>query len=397
MVSNLRFWLACWLAAALLVVESAGAQPGDCEPELVTTMGTLGRANSVVVREGIAYVGTWFEHFSTYDVSDPAQPVLVGRVPLPYAAFSMTLDGDRVLGSSGDDGVWVMDISDLAQPAISGLVDVASTGGRNVWGITTVDNTLYVANDQEGLVMFDIANPANPVALGTWTLFAQAYDVEVIRTTHTGTGEDRLIAYVAYGFDDLAVVDVTDPAMPRLLIRRETGREARSVIARDGYLYAGDDGRGLNIFDISVPIAPQRRGIIEPPEGGYGLDYRDGLIFTADGSFGWQIIDVSDPFCPRVLFDAGRIAGGSVGSVAVSGGHAWVDHSSQGLMVYRVEGCQPQPCPVDLNGDCSIDIFDFMAFETWFASGDPRADFDGDGRLTFHDFLSFFNAFDIGC
>lgn len=397
MARILDLWKACWLAAVIAWGAPAYAQVGACEPELVATMGTPGRGNSVVVHDDIAYVATWFEHFSTYDVSDPARPELIGRVPFAHGAFSVELDGDRVLVSGGSEGVWVLDVSDLSQPTIVGMVDLASTGGWAAWGITTLEDTLYVANDQNGLLMFDIADPATPALLGSWTLFAQAYDVEVIRSVHAGTGEERLIAYVAYGFDDLAVVDVTDQALPRLLIRRETGREARSVIARDGHLYAGDDGRGLNIFDISSPISPQRRGIIEPPEIALGLDFKDGLIFTADSSFGWQIIDVADAFCPRVAFDSGRIPGGRVDRVAVWGDHAWVDHGSQGLLVYRVDSCGSQPCRVDINRDCSVDIFDFMAFETWFDRGDSRGDFDGDGQFTFHDFLSFFNAFEAGC
>ena len=55
-------------------------------------------------------------------------------------------------------------------------------------------------------------------------------------------------------------------------------------------------------------------------------------------------------------------------------------------------------CPADLNGDGSLDLFDFLEFQTLFDAGDPRADwFCYDGRLDVFDFLAFFNAFDTGC
>ena len=38
-----------------------------------------------------------------------------------------------------------------------------------------------------------------------------------------------------------------------------------------------------------------------------------------------------------------------------------------------------------------------LAGEPWFAAGDLRADFDGDGALTFFDFLAFQNEFAAGC
>jgi hypothetical protein len=54
-------------------------------------------------------------------------------------------------------------------------------------------------------------------------------------------------------------------------------------------------------------------------------------------------------------------------------------------------------CRADLDGDGQLTFFDFLAFQNLFAAGDPRADFDGDGVLTFFDFLAFQNEFAAGC
>lgn len=55
------------------------------------------------------------------------------------------------------------------------------------------------------------------------------------------------------------------------------------------------------------------------------------------------------------------------------------------------------PCRADMDGDGSLTIFDFLAFQNLFDAGDLAADFDGDGSLTIFDFLSFQNQFDAGC
>ena len=55
------------------------------------------------------------------------------------------------------------------------------------------------------------------------------------------------------------------------------------------------------------------------------------------------------------------------------------------------------PCRADLDGDGSLTIFDFLAFQNLFDMGDLQADFDGDGSLTLFDFLAFQNDFDMGC
>src|SRR5690606_4477519 len=44
-------------------------------------------------------------------------------------------------------------------------------------------------------------------------------------------------------------------------------------------------------------------------------------------------------------------------------------------------------CRVDLDGDGELTFFDFLEFQTLFVAGDPKADFDGDGAFSFFDFL----------
>jgi len=54
-------------------------------------------------------------------------------------------------------------------------------------------------------------------------------------------------------------------------------------------------------------------------------------------------------------------------------------------------------CRADLDGDGELTFFDFLMFQNLFAAGDLRADFDDDGELTFFDFLAFQDAFAAGC
>ena len=54
-------------------------------------------------------------------------------------------------------------------------------------------------------------------------------------------------------------------------------------------------------------------------------------------------------------------------------------------------------CTADIDGDCTLTIFDFLAFQNLFDMGSSEADFDGDGTLTLFDFLAFQNAFSRGC
>jgi hypothetical protein len=57
----------------------------------------------------------------------------------------------------------------------------------------------------------------------------------------------------------------------------------------------------------------------------------------------------------------------------------------------------PDLCPPDFDDDGVLTVFDFLAFLSAFALGDPAADFDLDGDLTLFDFLAFQSAFARGC
>ncbi len=54
-------------------------------------------------------------------------------------------------------------------------------------------------------------------------------------------------------------------------------------------------------------------------------------------------------------------------------------------------------CRADFDGNGTLDIFDFLAFQNAFTSGDLAADFDGNGTLDIFDFLAFQNEFAAGC
>jgi hypothetical protein len=55
------------------------------------------------------------------------------------------------------------------------------------------------------------------------------------------------------------------------------------------------------------------------------------------------------------------------------------------------------PCFADCDNDGTLDINDFICYQTLFALGDPAADCDGDGMLLINDFVCFQTAFVLGC
>ncbi len=54
-------------------------------------------------------------------------------------------------------------------------------------------------------------------------------------------------------------------------------------------------------------------------------------------------------------------------------------------------------CPADVFADGSLNVLDFSQYLNLFASGDPRADMDGNCTLNVLDFSAYVNAFAVGC
>jgi hypothetical protein len=71
---------------------------------------------------------------------------------------------------------------------------------------------------------------------------------------------------------------------------------------------------------------------------------------------------------------------------------AMVDDIPSNGVVVRVDACIG-----DFNVDGLLDIDDFVAFQTFFAVGDPSADCDANGTLDVDDFVCFQTYFAVGC
>jgi probable HAF family extracellular repeat protein len=56
-----------------------------------------------------------------------------------------------------------------------------------------------------------------------------------------------------------------------------------------------------------------------------------------------------------------------------------------------------EPCYADCDSSGSLDIDDFICYQTLFATGDFNADCDGDKHIDIDDFICFQTAFGAGC
>jgi hypothetical protein len=205
----------------LATLQPAAAEPGigvaSADVQHVRTLPLeVGSVQSMAVR-GNRLVVQGRAGLALYDVSDPAEPRLTGRLPLTYRSFEQDLqvspDGATALmresGIIGgvDDVLHVFDLRDPAAP-------------REVAALPVQDRSFDCvlaclwAYGSEGTVI-DLRDPQRPRVAGTWSGRQQAGPVQevapgvVMTTPVKGIFDDRILTFAA--------LDVSDPLNPRVI------------------------------------------------------------------------------------------------------------------------------------------------------------------------------------
>ncbi|HEV7734526.1 MAG TPA: FG-GAP-like repeat-containing protein [Candidatus Binatia bacterium] len=293
------------LAAALLSLE---IRPSAIELTFNTAFGETSRRVQVVgrLRDGRELDATSSRYGTVYTSSN-----------LNVASFGAE-DGRIFAGTpgratvtaatAGFSATTLVTVSSFSPQVLSSLILPGTPMAAALDG-----NQAYVACDDAGLQVVDVANPRAPRIVG-----------------HVATGQARDVAvqgsraYVADALGRLVIVDVTSPTQPVVLGSAPVGFGARGVAVRGAMVFVTDNG-GLAIVDATVPQSPFRRSRLSM-QSSYGVDLDGSLALVAAGSGGLKVVDVSDVDQPRLVGQTPtRPAGGSLAAAVVArGGRAYV-------------------------------------------------------------------------
>lgn len=220
-----------------------------------------------------AYLVAWGYGLVVADLSNPSQPAKLGKLEYPYPS-AVAASGDfAYLGTATNGGVLqVVDVSDPANPTARGALNVTTINRLQVHG-----NTVYAADELNGVHVFDVSNPDAPVEVRLWnegctdSLGMSAFDIDL--------NADGTLAAVACG-TGLHLLDLSQPDAPV----RVGGYTIDYWTSRPTVALRGDrawfaDAQGLREFDIAAPATPVQLG--EPTAMAYISPRR--LRATDDG------------------------------------------------------------------------------------------------------------------
>ncbi len=141
-------------------------------------------------------------------------------------------------------------------------------------------------------------------------------------------------AYIGGCDSTLAVVDISDPAVPVLVGRFATPGDAEGIAFSGNYAYVADYTYGLRVFNISNPYVPTQVGVFDTPGYAHGVTVVGNLAYIADWHGGVRVVNVSNPSLPANVSyydtpDRSR-------SLVISGNYAYVADGNSGMRILNI-------------------------------------------------------------
>ena len=236
-----------------------------------------------------AYVGVG-SRLTILDITNKLHPEVLGMTdPFPDLVENVVVSGNYAYIAATTAGLRIIDISDASHPVQIGV----ALGPGLAYGIAIAGTNLFIADPSKGMLwLFDASNPANPVKVWTIKDYYSPLDILV---------EDNIL-YLAAG--NLEIFDLTNISQPSLLssvsFDVNSGDILYSIAKNGDYLYAYTRNAGLQIIDVSNPLAPVKKGLFSL---GNGYDSYNDIEVINDYAFilhytGFYVVDIRNPDAP---------------------------------------------------------------------------------------------------
>ncbi len=277
--------------------------------------------NAAALAGGYAWLAAGSMGLVAVDVRDPQAPRSAGRLPLPGLALDLDLVGGYAFVAASDAGVRVVDIADPSRPREVATIEADGPRHLVACQVDAVGELLAIldcgpggfdSGNEPGVWLVDIADPAQPRVLSRTP----------VRNSDRLAIAGNLVLVVADR--NLIALDVTDPAQPREAGRLYVGARLGDMTARDGLavlLWSDSDADRLATIDTRHPEAMTVLATADVPlaPSAVSLVGDDALVAGNVPGAAMHVVDVADPAQP--VARGGHATPLDIGGLATMGQH----------------------------------------------------------------------------
>jgi hypothetical protein len=271
-----------------------------------------------------------------------------------WGAFDVAISSHYAFLANGGDGLRIYDVSNPANPICIGHTNDAKPA--NALGIAVSGDYAYLATGDDGMRIYDVSDPTRPTCAShtPQIAMAQSFGIAVsgLQKMKSETLRSRLFgkskkgaqyAYVANYDDGLRIFDVSNPAKPIQVSHVKDGGTALYATVVGKYVYLASEVAGLRIYDVSYPINPTNVATAKDIGYPWGAAIQGKYAYVAEDFYGLSIYEISNPAHPVNVGHTNdspprlpRHVDGRAAGIAVSGKYAYIANYGDGVHAYDI-------------------------------------------------------------
>ncbi|HUZ17585.1 MAG TPA: hypothetical protein VMV68_04310, partial [Spirochaetia bacterium] len=219
-----------------------------------------------------------------WDTTVPSSPGVVapGYVNVPGGyAWSVAVSGQYALIGTSSSYLDVIDLSYPNNMVPTGSVQTQGTvsSSREAVGLAVLGNYVFAANEQAGLRVVDISDPAWPQALAGYGAPGGSTDAVAVYGSYVLTADSTGGLKV---YDATSVASWSASGQAAIFT---SGAPATDLAVRGNFAYVARGSSGLQVWDISDPRNPVLVGtLIETGFAPLRLTVYKGFLYAIDGT-----------------------------------------------------------------------------------------------------------------
>lgn len=328
----------------------------EVQTEFFTSADIGHHANDIVKDGNYAYVAADDSNdgLAIFNVSDPANPVLVSELDVGHKGASITKNGNYVyIGvQRSSNALRIVNVSNPASPSIAATINIRQPNALAISG-----NYLFagLTNGSNSLRVYNITNPASPTLVHSNVINFEIHDIQI-------SGN-----YAYVGIEDdttgLRVFNITTPASTSQIATENMGEEVNAIIINGPFAYVGieDEDESFHVVNIATPSNPAPVSSLDVSGEIVDIAIAGNYAYAAidDNNSGLASINISNPITPYLVYNAD--VQGKATSIDSDGSNIYLttDTNNKGLVI--VETTQQA---LSTTGEFISGIFDTGSTDT---------------------------------